>query len=449
MGLLILSPSAFACCLALFSRKRRASAWTVAVFAFSLALILNLQTVADPYLVSESLTERSPFFGAILSLLGPGRGWLLFFAYFSIFVGVCSLLFSKPSTEWLGIRTLEQKYVSTVLVTGRLWWSQALRIVFLAAVAWWLMQYLDFTYFLTYPLSTSLSYSVFEDQIYILFEWVDLVFPFLVPCAIFVWSFGEGLAVDSRGIRLVIPAGDLSILAAPWKRIRRIDFVNHRNLAPSAVIHYRGRFGLPQSFAVHAEKYSEGSSAIRDIRTEARRRGVQTTDWHSPDEAPLVATLLVAAGALAIVYSLSIRSSLWGSFVDDLLPLARFHEIAAPSSLAVLHLGAAACFGAALGVLSAFHQAGPRPFLLALWLLIGVMTIPDPLLHWLSWMAVYAILIARPGQSPHDVVSILPSGQIELGMLLTGLAPLISGLAYVLGIVLTCRKLPVTAEISP
>jgi hypothetical protein len=423
----------------LFCRVKFAPPATATLSAVSIALILpGVRSLlgGDEPMVDES----SPLLSNLYELASPQAPWIAFALFLFAFLGVGALLYSKSSQEWFGLPAPQDARRNRLAPADGIRWGQICRAFLLAAVAWRLLSYVALGGSLAFVMPDMVSESVIGSLLTKALSWFDLLIPFLAACAIFVWSLGEGLIVDSSGIRMLIPQVGLTPFKASWQRITRIDFVCHKVHAPAAVVHYRGLFGFPMTFSVHAKRYVQGEDAISDIRQLAGSNDVPTSNWYCSDNAPIIALVLIAIGLLLCVYSLDMQSTRWALFVHDRLPLNRFHEIAAPIPLALLYVASTVCFGAALGVLSAFHQAGPRPFLLVLWLALGIGFMPSPLLHWLVWIAVYGILLARSGQSPLEAVGIPPPGQLGAGIDIVSIAPLFSGLAYVLGLILACRR---------
>ncbi len=269
---------------------------------------------------------------------------------------------------------------------------------------------------------------------------LDILFSFAAPCAIILWSVGESVVIGPPGVAIRLTWLPFTPFFAAWQQIKRIDFVSHGKRTPSAAIHFRWAL-LPLTFTIHAKRYPNGLELLQTLRNEASARGIEITDWYSPDDAPLAAVALMAWGAMFSIAMQNYEDRLMRMYAALNFPLSRFNEIPAPILLASLYVASVACYGAALGVLSAFHQASFRPFLLALFLLIGVRMLPDPILHWLVCFAIYAILLARlQPVGPIETPTFPSDEKMQLAMNIVLLAPAIAGAAYGIGVLLACRR---------
>ncbi|MEW5882835.1 MAG: hypothetical protein AB1725_01260 [Armatimonadota bacterium] len=280
--------------------------------------------------------------------------------------------------------------------------------------------------------------------------------PFTAAALLYAGWLAFAVSVDSTCVRVHLHGLGITLFRAPWERIRRVDLITHTRRAPTAVIHYWSRFRLPFSFGVHGKHFTEPERVVGTVVRQAEERALPVRQWKSPDAVVWVAwASLIAAFALVIAMHMY-EAHLWRWYIQDDFDLRDFAEVAAYVPLASLNAGWLLLAGIGAGLLSAYHRAGARPVLAALFIL-AVYDITGPLLHWLVWTAIYAILVALR----QPLVSIGPvgfpsAGEIDLAMALLSLAPAFVGFGYVLGVLVGCRRarpgeqeVGVPAKLSP
>lgn len=264
--------------------------------------------------------------------------------------------------------------------------------------------------------------------------------PFLASAVVLLWGATERLAVDASGVSLYLFRPQYKLFFAKWSHVRFLDIVRHGGKPPTIVIHYRSRLGLPFSFGVHADRYSDSERVAADVLRCANEHQVKGRDWRS---SPWVLVAGVIAFIMCVVFirlGRDLSTAIMQGYVDGTTPTNDVAALFALMPLTKLFLAAVSCLGLGFGLHSAYHRGGPRPVLLVL-LLSGVMFVPDPLLHWLVVMAINAILTAVQSlPSLHGSGGILtnvPSlTEFELAFGLVKAAPVFAGGAYILGVVL-------------
>ena len=264
--------------------------------------------------------------------------------------------------------------------------------------------------------------------------------PFVAAAGLLFWRKSERLLTDKEGIAIYLFRPKYKLFFARWDRIRFLDIVRHGSKPPTVVIHYRSRFGLPFSFGVHPDRYTQPKQVAADVLRAANEHEIKVRDWRS---SPWVLVAGVAAFVMCVIFirlGRDLSTGTMQSYVDGTIPAHDVAALFALMPLTKLFLAAVSCLGLGFGLHSAYHRGGPRPVLLVL-LLAGVVFVPDPLLHWLVVMAINAILTAVQSlPSLHGSGGILtnvPSlSEFELAFSLVKAAPVFAGGAYILGVVL-------------
>lgn len=269
---------------------------------------------------------------------------------------------------------------------------------------------------------------------------VSALAPFLAAAGLVLWSATERLLIDDDGITLFLFRPRYRIFHARWDRVRFLDVVRHGNKPPTVVVHYRSRLGLPFSLGVHPDRYDRPELVADRLLALAADRQVKGRSWTSSPWVVAFGVLSMVAGVLFIRAGREMSTNLMTRYVDGGVPTTDLAKLAALQPLTVLYLAAVASLGLGFGLHSAYHRGGARPILLIL-LLAGIQYVPDPLLHWLVVIAMYAILTAVQS-IPHlrgqgGIVSTIPSlAEWETWMGLVKAAPAFAGAAYVVGVVL-------------
>lgn len=172
----------------------------------------------------------------------------------------------------------------------------------------------------------------------------------------------------------------------------------------------------------------------------AEERAVPIRSWRSSD-----AVVWAAYASILIAFALVIALQVWESrlyqwYLRDDFDLRDFGEVAGYVPLSALNGALLLFVGLGVGLLSAYHRGGPRPVLAALFVL-AVFDLTGPVLHWLVWIAVYAILLAiRQPLVPLGPVGFPLASEVDLAITLMALRPAFVGIGYVLGVLLGRRR---------
>lgn len=395
--------------------------------ALGVALAAVIDRAPDPFYwrFIEIILERdphAPLWPLLDFLLGQKTVWF----YFAVCLGLSYV-------AWLAVARSPDWFKATPsgLPTGRARdsWLNVLGTCLLAALAWHLIR--------TYGLFSMAGAPLYLNyDIELPFGSWDSALAFLAAFAIVVVRLNERVDVDEEGVRISLAQTGWSLFRLPWKRIRRVEIVRHPKSASTAVLK-----GFPFSFSVHARRYRDGENVVDQIRNESKRRKILTAEWLVIDTAPWLAATMVAWGAMLIVYVQQAQFVDWAEFLKTNYPPADFDSIASPVRYGLLTALSTACFGTALGLLSAFHCAGVRPFLLALFVIACGAMLPGSIMHWLVWIAIFAIYMAIPFQDPTSTVPSPSMSEWNLGMGLEDYAPLIGAGFYLLAVVLASKRL--------
>lgn len=265
----------------------------------------------------------------------------------------------------------------------------------------------------------------------------------LIPAIIICVWIAARVSVESAGVRFYLVSSSNTLLFLPWRRIGQCNLISHRELPETIVLRFRLLRFVPTAIAVHAKHWALGDALVSQIASEARRNDVTVTEWFSPRRTVYIGYSLIIAGAAVALGFLWRVAALWTSYVEGSVPLSELASVAAIGEVTALSLLPVVLIGLGLGLLSGYHRASARPALAAGWMLAST-GLPSPLLHWLIWMAVYAIHTGTIGPHPHIP---LPDFQgWQLCIALTGIVPAFAGAAYLAGVLTGCRRVRSSLE---
>ena len=389
------------------------------------AVILLLPT-PFPTWIFASLYDTTPWQMPLQILFEPEVLWVYFFGALSLAYSGWLAVIRNPN--WF---SLSPSGEANARAHGN--WLRTVGVILLCALVWLVLR--------AYGPMSVISMAMPFDSLG-LFGAFDGVLSFFAAVAMLIALLNERAEVNDDGVRILLAPTGWTLFRAPWSRIKRIDIVSHQTKPPSASLRH-SVFWIPVTFSVHARRYGNGAELIEQIRDHAREKGKRVQEWLVTDNAQWMAVALITWGCLAFVY-MGVRQQLdWVEMSKTNYPPANFEAIAAPVYYGALSALAMSCFGAALGVLSAFHCASVRPFLLGLFLAAVAFVAPGHILHWLVWMAIYNIYMAIPSQDPVYVVASPTWQEWNWGMVLSGYAPVIGAVFYVIAVVLASRKIKV------
>ncbi|MCH8275494.1 MAG: hypothetical protein IH851_11970 [Armatimonadetes bacterium] len=448
----------------LLTRRSSKARWVVLAF-WTFGLAIAHYFLAD-YLVPSAVKGLIRIEGFHLDL--PQEVWRLavFSAFFLPVVAVFRMLFGPRTTAWLGGKREEQAAFETGALEGtrrsRRW--PLARLALLALALWWMLDFatpwtlLDYVWASTFssaasaffgsgdwvaPMALTLTHEAATGVRWV-FGWISLPIPFAAAAGLLVWRLTERLIVDEQGIRLCLFDRGATLYFAPWKRVRKLHLIRHKHQARTVVVHYRTRFFLPFALGVHARRYRNGDEAVTHLLEKANERGIPVRSWKSPESAVWAGWACILAAAGLVIFKLHYHNSLMTAYAEGAITLEQFGRIPQPALTGALHAAAICLFGLGLGLFSAFHRAAGRPFLLALFLIASV-TLPDPVIMWHIWFALYAILTARLGPvtqvEPVWGIPIPALWEWNVGITLVFLGPVFAALGYYVGLGLGKRRL--------
>ncbi|MCB8933649.1 MAG: hypothetical protein M9921_05995 [Fimbriimonadaceae bacterium] len=419
-----------------FRRSPRAPAWLLVFWTLGLGFLPSLIPRGDlidailmggapDTLIGMILLNATSYADAAVTFLVLLVPWLL----------VAKVTLAPDFRSWFGAEPeLERGYASRDRATTG--WSR-LRPLVLATVLISVWGAFAFLTIFSFARDESTLAALLAAGVDVLFAMLGVV-PFVVCVGLILWLRYEQLTVDRGGVSLLVLR--FRPFFAPWDRIRSIDVVEHDRRPRSAIIAYRSRFFVPFSFGVHAKRYEDGETAIDAILAEADQRGVPVRRWRSPDRTVLFGWSAIGLGILLLV-ALEIESYrlMRGFFDPDFV--AHMDVLAGLFPLTSLHVASIVFVGLGFGLLSAHHRGGSRPVLLVL-LAIATHTFPDPILHWLVWIAIYAIVTARLSPLIIDPVAPHPTdAQWEIAYGFLQYASLFAVVGYYAGVSLGRRRL--------
>ncbi|GIV01834.1 MAG: hypothetical protein KatS3mg015_0664 [Fimbriimonadales bacterium] len=256
---------------------------------------------------------------------------------------------------------------------------------------------------------------------------------FWIPAAIILGWLTMECVVDEDGVVVLLRGLGVRIAGLRWSEVKVVRLLLHGNRPPSAILLPKGiRFW--RRFSVHGRHYANGSEAVSQLLGLAEKEGIPVERYYSSPWVPALGYFAILAGWCLIRYEMHREITLGEWFLQDDFPLSRFDEFGAFVPLGAMTASSAALFGLGAGLLSAYHNASPRPFLLIL-LIAAVTSMPTPLLFWLVYFGIYAILLATPQPLVHlDTVKAPTPTEMMLGMNLVDWIPIFVGVGYLLGV---------------
>jgi hypothetical protein len=391
----------------------------------ALGAVILLAPTPFPTWIFESIDYDTPSWQIPLQFLfEPEVLWVYFVGALSLAYAGWLAVIRNP--DWFSLSPSGQP---NARAHGN--WLRTVGVILLCALVWLVLR--------AYGPMSMISMAMPFDSLG-MFGAFDGVLSFFAAVAILITLLNERAEVDEDGVRILLAPTGWTLFSAPWSRVKRVDVVRHETKPPSARLQ-QSVFWIPVTFSVHARRYVNGVELIEQIYKHAHEKGKRVQQWLVTDNAQWMAVALISWGCLAFAYVCSVQHLDWIEMSKTNYPPANFEAIASPVYYGILSCLAMACFGSALGVLSAFHCASVRPFLLGLFLAATAFVAPDNLIHWLVWIAIYHIYMAIPGQDPTYVVSSPTWQEWNLGMGLSGYAPVIAAVFYVVAVVLASVRL--------
>jgi hypothetical protein len=260
----------------------------------------------------------------------------------------------------------------------------------------------------------------------------QLVVPMFILLA---WVTGR-LQLNEKKIQIWVFG--LRLLRVSFDRIKRCDLVFHNGNPDTAVLRARTMGFIPITLGIHAKHWQNGYQIVDQIRERCSALGITIGTWRSRRWTVWAAYGLIVCGAIvALIHELS-YVRLWQPFFSPQFDMNNYWQIAAVGQTTAMTLVPVVLIGCGLGMLSAYHRAAPRPYLMALWMLLAL-GLPTPLLHWLVWIALYAIYTATLGFHRHAPTPNMIGWQNCFVLL--SLVPAFAGASYLLGCIAGCRRI--------
>lgn len=258
--------------------------------------------------------------------------------------------------------------------------------------------------------------------------------PFAIQTMLILWLQHERLVVHGAGVRLSVFRRRYSPFSVPWERVRWVDLIVHNAERRSVVIHYRSRFGVPIAFGVPAKRYFDGERAVDELLGHAHELGIEVRRWRSPNRTLNLGWALIALGMVVMLGQKMTSEGLMRGFGTP-ESLAAMDQVAGLFPLTALHIVPLLLLGLGFGLLSAHQRAGTQMGLLILLMIATTTVFPSPMIHWLYWCALYAIVSAR--LEPLILLAPVPAplpGQWDLAYNLVLISPAFIAVGYGLGV---------------
>ncbi len=293
------------------------------------------------------------------------------------------------------------------------------------------------TYFF-YDSFAESAYGESESLTYILGTTIDQVVPLVMLFGVYAWKTGAFLSLGADRFQVSLAGGGLTLFTTKWKRVVRLHILSSMNSVNTVVIEhgllplYRAHFGVRTG--------RDGAEAVAGLISAAAKAGCKIVESRLARGSGRVGVLLVAMGLAGIIVMNSVSVSTmerlgdpYGDFVANFAGADHF------VLLGSLCAGAALLLGLGFGLMFAWTQGGVRFVPL---LLIAIMCglVPDPLIYWLVYIAIFAILTARLG--PIELIPAVPFPDVDIavfGMWLVGAKALFGVGGYVIGLMIAVR----------
>lgn len=283
--------------------------------------------------------------------------------------------------------------------------------------------------------------------------WSGLVFriwlPFFAAFGIVFWRMTERLSVGDEGIRLFLFRPRWTVWFAPWDRIRRITLMRHGGELASATVSYKTRFRFHYSFGVPFKRFLHPDGLAERLSGASVEIGAPVAALRSPRWMLIAGWLIVLAGIGLSWVERQVSQSLMERCMGDPFPEKEFSQLAGLFPLTALYLGSVFLSSVGVGMVTGYHRGRPMLLPMALWL-GATRAIYDPVLHWLVYIAMYAILTARVGPvQPIPHVPFPPYWQWDLAYAFVQWAPLFALIGYLIGVPLARRRVRHGEELAP
>lgn len=265
--------------------------------------------------------------------------------------------------------------------------------------------------------------------------------PLWAATGIQIWWCAIRLEVTNTAAIFSLAGVKHPVFRIPWEKVKRAEYISHGNNRPELILRYTTRFQIPFTIGLHAKHYADGEQAISMACKHLNRHNVPVRQYYSSRAIPWIASLLMLGGLLVALMQLWRWNDLWVPYMRPDFESSHYADLLAPIELAVLSVLPVVLIGISLGLMSAFHRGSPRPILAGAWVLTSSF-FPYPLIHWLVWIAIYAIHDAM--LQPLSRVPNLSDpnwSQFYLAIDLVNLIPLFAGVAYLLGLFIGKRRI--------
>lgn len=247
------------------------------------------------------------------------------------------------------------------------------------------------------------------------------------------------LQSDSTEVSFVRP--DWRLFRISHSLVRRIDVIRHERRPASAVLRFGWTRLAPFSLRLSVPTDEIGKVALSKFTDRCAESGARVSQWFASDRIRWLAPTLLLLG-LALAQAQQLYSYLLIAPATGHPP--RTEELANSVAFlqqSLLFAGMIVAIGLSFGLSSAYHRGAIRPFLAGLFVLL-VQFLPDPMVHWLVWIACYSILTARIGMTEIiPKVPFPPEWHIDVGFAIVMGGPAIAGGAYVLGVMIGVRRM--------
>lgn len=269
---------------------------------------------------------------------------------------------------------------------------------------------------------------------------------FTIATLFLLWRLTERVAISDEGIRLFLFRPKWTLWLAPWQPIKLIEFMRHGRQRVSATVHYRCRFRARISFGLNFGRYERSAEVCGRLEGAAIETGTPLAEMRSAVWIRPLAWIIVLSGLGLSWIERLVSERLMLSCTVEPFPVQDFASISGLIPLTALYVGSLLVTGLGIGMLTGHDRGRPQLLMLALWLGAS-RSIYDPVLHWLVYIAIYAILSARIGTlivQPH--VPIAPYWQWDLALTVLQWAPVAALIGYLVGVPIARRRVNAIRE---
>lgn len=252
--------------------------------------------------------------------------------------------------------------------------------------------------------------------------------PFIIASAILIYHLAERLIVDQDGFKVFLVSPRLSVAQSSWQQCH-VTEIMHGGKLGCGMVRFPGLLKLPMTWFIRPGRYD--SEELGKVLQRNASRSIAF-----PRLVGITGFILIVLGVVMLAFGQSRQAALMNQFVVAAPDLSGFAGVLGAYELTALHLVAVALIGAGLGTHSAFHTARVRFVVFAFWM-VASSQLPDPMIHFLVWIALASILLAiRPSTDPQFMPSMPNPDHLPLAIDLLRVGPVFAAVAYYVALVI-------------